>query len=181
MSDPDPRSPFSFDYLPCPAGGGLVLMPCPGRQGQDDRGRVWHRNLDRDLDALRAFPVQAVITLLPDAEIVRYQVTALPQAVASRGWHWWHWPITDMGLAGEESWQAMGDTVPALRAIWQQGGVLAIHCAAGLGRSGTLAAQFLVMQGLDADEAIRQVRQVRPGAIETQAQEQAVRTQRLPV
>ena len=56
---------------------------------------------------------------------------------------------------------------------------MAVHCAAGLGRTGTLAAQLLVLQGVAPDEAILRVRQARPGTIETPAQEQAVSDQLL--
>ncbi len=50
-----------------------------------------------------------------------------------------------------------------------------VHCLGGLGRSGTIAARLLVELGIDPDDAINRVRQSRPGAIETKAQEQYVR------
>jgi atypical dual specificity phosphatase len=50
-----------------------------------------------------------------------------------------------------------------------------VHCTAGLGRSGTMSAVFLVAQGASAEEAINSVRRLRPGSIETPAQEDAVR------
>ncbi len=50
-----------------------------------------------------------------------------------------------------------------------------IHCAAGLGRTGTILASYLVARrGLTAEEAINLVRQRRPGSIEP-AQEWSVR------
>ena len=84
-----------------------------------------------------------------------------------------------MAVADADVWQGMNEAMPALQAIWQQGGAVAVHCAAGLGRTGTLAAQMLVAQGVDPDQAIADVRQVRKGSIETAAQEQAVHRQRL--
>jgi atypical dual specificity phosphatase len=50
----------------------------------------------------------------------------------------------------------------------------AVHCAAGLGRTGTILACYLVSQGSTAKEATRQVRTKRPGSIETPAQEAVV-------
>ena len=49
------------------------------------------------------------------------------------------------------------------------------HCHAGRGRTGTMLACYLVSRGRSADEAIREVRSIRPGSIETHEQENAVR------
>jgi protein-tyrosine phosphatase len=51
---------------------------------------------------------------------------------------------------------------------------VAVHCGAGLGRSGTLLAAYLVSQGAAPDAAIADVRAARPGSIETDEQEAAV-------
>jgi atypical dual specificity phosphatase len=49
-----------------------------------------------------------------------------------------------------------------------------VHCTAGQGRTGTILATYLVARGFDPGEAIRTVRDLRPGSIETQDQEKAV-------
>ncbi len=50
-----------------------------------------------------------------------------------------------------------------------------ISCTAGLGRSGTVLACYLVAKGTEsADTAIREVRHARPGSIETESQAQIV-------
>jgi atypical dual specificity phosphatase len=46
----------------------------------------------------------------------------------------------------------------------------AIHCGAGLGRTGTMAACYLVKQGITAPAAIAQIRRLRPGSVETPEQ-----------
>lgn len=48
---------------------------------------------------------------------------------------------------------------------------LLLHCQAGLGRAGTIAACLLTTQGLSAHGAISMIRWYRPGAIQSQAQE----------
>lgn len=61
-----------------------------------------------------------------------------------------------------------GESMSASRAV-------AVHCYAGQGRTGTFLAAWFVSQGMGAEAAIAEVRRLRPGSIETEEQEQAVR------
>lgn len=50
-----------------------------------------------------------------------------------------------------------------------------VHCAAGLGRAGTILACYLIKHGrCTADEAISRIRKTRPRSIQSRAQEIAV-------
>ncbi len=69
---------------------------------------------------------------------------------------------------------------PELRRRLAEGARVLIHCRAGLGRTGTVAARLLVEHGLEPEAAILRVRQSRPGAIETAGQEAYVRALPLP-
>ena len=51
---------------------------------------------------------------------------------------------------------------------------VAIHCAAGLGRTGTVLAAYFVGAGMSAREALVKVRDLRPGSVETAEQERAI-------
>jgi atypical dual specificity phosphatase len=46
----------------------------------------------------------------------------------------------------------------------------AVHCLAGQGRTGTVLAAYLIRGGLDADQAVAEVRAVCPGAVEATPQ-----------
>ena len=55
-----------------------------------------------------------------------------------------------------------------------EGKKLVVHCDAGVGRTGTMLACYLVSKGHSATDAIEEVRAKRPGSIETIEQEEVV-------
>lgn len=79
-----------------------------------------------------------------------------------------HLPIADMHAPSLQDIEQFVQFVDA-------GQACAVHCRAGLGRTGTMLACYLIHQGTDWEDAIVQVRQHRPGSVETQAQEQVIR------
>jgi atypical dual specificity phosphatase len=83
-----------------------------------------------------------------------------------------HLPVADFTPPSAEQLEA---GVEAMREAVDAGEGVAVHCGGGLGRTGTLMACYLVARGASAEEAIAQVRRMRPGSIETPAQEAAVR------
>lgn len=56
-------------------------------------------------------------------------------------------------------------------AFMRDGEVLAVHCLAGLGRTGTVLCAWLIREGLTADEALRRLRRIDPGFVQSQVQE----------
>ena len=158
------------------AGGALLGMShCPGRRGIDGAGRQWARVLEADLQAIQTWGASAVLSLVEPQELARLGVPDFAQAIAGTPLQWWPVPITDMATPGHATlaaWRAHG---PALLQALNSGQRVLVHCAAGLGRTGMLVAKLLVLHGAGADQAIDQVRRVRPGTIETEAQAEWVR------
>lgn len=82
-----------------------------------------------------------------------------------------HLPVIDMAPPTSRQIQL---AVDAFERSAQAGMGVAVHCTAGKGRTGTILAAYFVTRGLSAEQAIRKVRELRPGSIETDEQEQAV-------
>jgi atypical dual specificity phosphatase len=82
-----------------------------------------------------------------------------------------HEPMIDMAAPDQEQLERCVAVI--LKAHERKMGV-AIHCAAGLGRTGVVVACFFIDKGLNAKNAIARVRRLRPGSIETEEQEEAV-------
>lgn len=115
-----------------------------------------------------------LISLIEEHEFVELEVTELPQACLRHGIVWHGLPIVD-GAIPDQRWEANWKHIaPSLHQTLREGGRIVIHCKGGLGRTGLLAARILVEFGMPPDEAIKQVRQARPGAIETIEQESYV-------
>lgn len=112
--------------------------------------------------ALRGQGVGAVVTL-----------TEEPPAgdPASHGLEMLHVPIADFGTPTEEELlRVTGWVVERL----ERRVAVAVHCFAGIGRTGTVLAAVLVVRGLSAEQAIAEVRRARPGSLETPGQVGAV-------
>ena len=57
--------------------------------------------------------------------------------------------------------------VEIIRETINNGGRILVHCAAGLGRTGTVLAAYLIIdKGVDVKSAVEHVRRLRPGSIE---------------
>lgn len=167
--------PLRVASLTLPEGGGQIgITFCPGKCDLDARSGPWMRNLPLDLGAIRAWGANALITLLDQHEFEILHVRNLGDMAETAGLEWHHLPIPDMAAPGwqfERRWIYSGTR---LRRLLRRGGRVLIHCRAGLGRAGTIAARLMVELGVPAAEAISQVRRARPGAIQTSDQERHV-------
>jgi ADP-ribosyl-[dinitrogen reductase] hydrolase len=149
-----------------PGGGHLGLTHCPGRCG----GAYGQRHLDDDLAAIEAWGADLLISLVEAREFARLGVPTFVDSVQRRSFRWHHVPIPDFGVPSPATLTAWDSIRGDVRALIDQRGRIGLHCAAGLGRTGTIAAKILSECGLSADDAIARVRDLRPGTIETAQQ-----------
>lgn len=129
--------------------GSLAGTPLPG---------VFH-DINYDLAALRRVGVTRLITLteqpLNDERLAPFGIRSL-----------WH-PVVDMAAPSlMEGIAICGD----IKQLIDDGEVVAVHCLAGLGRTGTVLAAYLIWQGSAALDALEAVRRVEPRWVQSQVQ-----------
>jgi atypical dual specificity phosphatase len=84
-----------------------------------------------------------------------------------------HIPVVDMT---SPTLDQLREAVWFIRRVVEDGGAVVAHCTAGMGRTGTILAAYLVGEGLPVDDALRRVRELRPGSVETIEQEEILST-----
>jgi hypothetical protein len=158
-----------------PLHGAIGITFCPGKHDPYAMTGAWSRDLAADLEVIASWGARLVLTLVEPGELSALKVPHLGQEVQRLGIEWRHLPIADHSIPGvdfEAAWPAHSRDIRGLLAL--QSNVL-VHCKGGLGRAGMIAARLLVEMGTAPDDAIRQVRSARKGAIETPAQLALVR------
>lgn len=155
---------------PTPTSGRIGITFCPGKRQRDAATGAWERQLDVDLDAIFDWGAVAVVTLTEAHELQALGVAGLGAEVRARHMDWLHLPIVDVSVPDAGFERHWGEAGEGLRARLRAGFDILVHCKGGLGRAGLTAARLMVELGVPAAEAVATVRQVRPGAIETQAQ-----------
>lgn len=158
----------SFSVIGIPGRAGkLLLCPCPGRWQAGD-GDGAGEAVSWDLRALAAAGATSVLSLVEANELPGGH-EAYAAAVAAAQMNWAHLPIPDFGTPDaefEHGWRKLGllDRLAA-------GEDWAVHCRAGLGRTGLVASRLLMEAGARPQEAIARIRaEHAAGAVETQAQ-----------
>ncbi len=158
------RGPLRMDWLneKHTGKGKLGMSLLPGRKD-------YSRSLAEDIASLKEQGVSHVLTLLSHDEFARYGVEDLLKSFKDHGLVTRHLPIKDQSVCSEE---AMEEVVAWLNAALEDGAGILVHCVGGLGRSGLVAASYLVRKGFKPEDAISTVRKARsPRALESHQQE----------
>ena len=117
--------------------------------------------------------VALVVMLTSDQESLRVTGYDLRSKYETDGFEVLYLPIPDFSVPEiEELDKAVTDVLNHVR----KGDSVAIHCHAGIGRTGMILACLAKRgMGYSSDEALRWVREFIPGAVEVSEQEQLVR------
>ncbi|AWH33941.1 cyclin-dependent kinase inhibitor 3 family protein [Stenotrophomonas sp. SAU14A_NAIMI4_8] len=169
--------PLQIAELPIGNNGGAVgITFAPGKQQANARTGSWNRDIDTDLATICSWGASHLVSLIEPWEFEELQISELPNRATLFGLQWHGLPIAD-GAAPDAgfllAWSTLG---PSLSKALLGGKKVVIHCKGGLGRAGTVACMLLIDSGAitTQNDVIREVRRVRPGALETLEQENFV-------
>jgi len=151
-----------------PYPGRLALSVAPGS----------HRltPLTADLQVLTTHHIKRVICLLEDEEFEHLPgdetASSCASAMAAANLEYHRFPFEDYTAPSNALMDAI---LVVLQVALARGEGVLVHCMAGRGRAGTVAACLLVACGLKPDEAILLVRWFREGAIQSADQEDFIK------
>lgn len=136
-----------------------MALPTSAYQGA---GTIDPTGLDEDLQELKQLGIKSVVSLTHGP--------LHADALRQYGFHALHLPIPDMT---PPSYEQILRFVNYIDGRIEYGGIV-VHCMAGIGRTGTMLAGYLVWQGAAPEQAIEEIRRCRSGSIETSEQEAVI-------
>jgi len=120
-----------------------------------------------DLKRLRKKGFEIIISLLDEKkEHPNYDIKKAEQM----GFKRFNVPVQDFGEVSSKQFEVVASIVKEAPPSTK----ICIHCAGGLGRTGTAGAAYWIKKGLSARQAIEKIREANPKAIETKEQEESL-------
>ncbi len=147
--------------------GSIGLSACPGSFFVFSSDGDPMEDLPKDLDHIKDWGASGVVTLLEEHEMHRLGLADLAEEVENRDMWWMHLPIRDMKPPPKDFEMLWFSAGPKLHESLRRGDKFVIHCLAGLGRTGTIAAKLMIELGVKPKDAISTIREVRPKSIQT--------------
>ena len=155
---------MEFTRLPFDFSGDIFRSAMPF-SSYDPEGELIHSYMSNE--------ISTVVMLAGEDETMKITGHNLIEEYKAQGINVISLPITDFGVPEVP---AVRDTISQVLSISQKGRNIAIHCHAGVGRTGMfMACLAKIGMGLSPEDSIRWVREYIPGAIEVPEQEKLVR------
>jgi protein-tyrosine phosphatase len=136
-------------WIPQKHSGRLAIMPRP-------RSGDW---LADELKAWRIEGIDVVVSLLTSLEVMELELTNESDICGTHEITFVSFPIIDRQVPATLS--SATELVNQIDNFLQQGRTVAIHCRAGIGRSGVIAACVLLKQGYSPDLAFEIISKTR--------------------
>ena len=97
-----PPEPNKIDTIAVPGTVGCMgLVPCPGVRVSQHTG-VTRKHLVADIEALKAWGVNGLVSLIEPHEFKLNKVEELPKMLTDAGIWWLHLPIIDMEIPNQD-------------------------------------------------------------------------------
>lgn len=163
---------FRFSNFSLPRSFGVFgLMSCPGMRGEAPQGVSPLELLSRDVSEIRSNRVRMVISCLEPSELPT-DPRHYRSLYKSERIQWELVPIPDFLPPSDRHDSLLSSLFETVDVRLQLGEKVGFHCRAGLGRTGTVVARYLIHKGMMPHEAIVYIRRhYSRKAIESAAQE----------
>ena len=149
--------------------GDLYISRCPGIG----------RDLATDIKTIQDLNIVIVLSLLEEHELSHLGVKSLLKELSVKNIQWMRFEIENFGVPKFSQYALLNQNINTVSNDIINGKNILIHCMAGLGRTGMIAALILIKLGIDINQSIKLIRNIRPGSIETEEQEKFVRNFKL--
>ena len=147
--------------------GQLWISHYPGKIGMEDK----IIQAEMDLLELKKKNIDTVVSLLEKKELKPLNVSTLFEVIKKHKFTHYYFPIKDKSVPKKNV--ELNHLLNDLSFKIRQNKKILLHCNAGLGRSGLIAALLCKKLGI-SENPISYIRKHRPGSIETKDQEKMI-------
>ena len=137
------------------------------------------KDLLGDIEIIKDLDISCVASLVGKDELTELGVKNLSENISSQNIKFIQFEIKNFGIPTTTQYEELKSFINEIKDNIISGKNVFVHCMAGLGRTGMIAALVLAKLGISINQSITIIRDTRPGSIETAEQEGFVRNFKL--